>query len=384
MKVLVTGAKGFVGRNLVVMLKRISNVDIVEYDVNFPDSFLSEGLAKADIIFHLAGVNRPEKPEDYETGNVGFTQKLCDHLRSLSRNPTIIFSSSIQAMLDNPYGVSKRRAEKALLNYAKQADAQVVIFRMKNVFGKWCRPNYNSAVATFCNNIARKLPVSISDRANEVNLVYVDDVCAAMMEAAGLLTLPPKHFMPTSKSDYAEIVPSFKITLGELVDTINSFRATRSSLQVPAFDDPFICRLYATYLSFLEESDFAYGLDIKTDNRGSLAEFLKSASFGQIFVSRTKPGITRGNHYHHTKAEKFLVVQGQAIIRFRDISSDVRGQQSKVIEYRVSGEEFRVVDIPPGYTHSIENVGDGDLITLFWANQIFDPDNPDTYFEEVK
>jgi len=383
MKVLVTGSKGFVGRNMVVILKRLSNVDVIEYDVDCPESLLIEGLATADVIFHLAGVNRPEKPEDYEIGNVGFTQKICDQLQSLDRNLTIIFSSSIQAMLDNPYGVSKRRAEEALLNYAKQTGAQVVIFRMKNVFGKWCRPNYNSVVATFCHNFARNLPVSISDRANEMNLVYVDDVCAAMMEAAGLLTSPPKHFVPTSKSDYAEIVPSFKITLGVLVDTINSFRATRSSLQVPAFDDPFVCRLYATYLSYLEESDFAYGLDMKTDNRGSLAEFLKSASFGQIFVSRTKPGITRGNHYHHTKTEKFLVVQGQAVIRFRDIRSDVGDQQSKVIEYRVSGEEFRVVDIPPGYTHSIENVGEGELVTLFWANQIFDPEIPDTYFEMV-
>jgi UDP-2-acetamido-2,6-beta-L-arabino-hexul-4-ose reductase len=410
MKVLVTGAKGFVGRNMVVRLGIQSDIEIIGYDLDDPKSLLDEGLETADVIFHLAGVNRPEKPEEYETGNVGFTQKLCDQLRSLSLKPTIIFSSSIQAMLDNPYGVSKRRSEEALLNYAKQTGAQVVIFRMKNVFGKWCRPNFNSVVATFCHNFARNLPVSISDRANEVNLVYVDDVCAAMMEAAGLLTSPPKHFVPTSKSAYAEIVPSFKITLGVLVDTINSFRATRSSLQVPAFDDPFICRLYATYLSYLEESDFAYGLDIKTDNRGRLAEFLKSASFGQIFVSRTKPGITRGNHYHHTKAEKFLVVQGQAIIRFRKIVAEIREQKSEVsgqgtgdmgqkseirgdnpahagaeiIEYCVSGEEFRVVDIPPGYTHSIENVGDGDLITLFWANKIFDPEMPDTYYEEVE
>jgi UDP-2-acetamido-2,6-beta-L-arabino-hexul-4-ose reductase len=182
---------------------------------------------------------------------------------------------------------------------------------------------------------------------------------------------------------YAEITPTFKVTLGYIVDTINFFKATRSTLQVPSFNDPFICRLYATYLSYLEDSDFAYGLDIKMDTRGSLAEFLKSASFGQIFISRTKPGITRGNHYHHTKTEKFLVVQGQALIQFRKIMPEIRGQEIDVIEYKVCGEDFRVVDIPPGYTHSIENIGEGDLVTLFWSNQIFDPNNPDTYYCEV-
>jgi len=404
MKVLVTGAKGFVGKNLVVILGEQSNVEIVGYDLDDPKSLLDEGLATADVIFHLAGVNRPEKPEDYTAGNTGFTQTICDTLRVLNRRPVIVFSSSIQAELDNPYGVSKRGAEEALLNYSQQMGARVVIFRMKNVFGKWCRPNYNSGVATFCNNIARNLPITISNRANEVNLVYVDDVCQAMMEAAGILQTPYKHFVPAKDSAYADIVPSFKLSLGEIVDAIYTFKDSRTSLQVPKFDDPFICRLYATYLSYLEESNFAYGLDIKSDERGYLAEFLKSASFGQIFVSRTKPGITRGNHYHHTKTEKFLVVQGEAIIRFRMIGEKIRGQRSEVrgqgtenkdqrseirdqisdiIEYRVRGEEFRVVDIPPGYTHSIENIGEGELVTLFWANQIFNPEEPDTFFEHV-
>jgi UDP-2-acetamido-2,6-beta-L-arabino-hexul-4-ose reductase len=388
MKVLVTGAKGFVGKNLVAMLSQLTDSDVVEYDLDSPESILNDGVAAADVIFHLAGINRPEKQEDYETGNAGFTQSICDRLLSLGRKPMIVFSSSIQAALNNPYGISKRRAEEALLNYSKQTDARVVIFRMKNVFGKWCRPNYNSAVATFCNNIARNLPISISDRANELNLVYVDDVCAAMMEAVGLLPSPLKHFLPASDSAYAEIEPSFKITLGALVDTINFFKTTRTTLQVPAFSDPFICRLYATYLSYLEESDFAYGLDIKTDDRGSLAEFLKSASFGQIFISRTKPGITRGNHYHHTKTEKFLVVQGEAIIRLRKIDAQMMydghdAKKADVIEYRVNGKDLRVVDIPSGYTHSIENIGKSELVTLFWASQIFDNNAPDTYFEKV-
>jgi UDP-2-acetamido-2,6-beta-L-arabino-hexul-4-ose reductase len=383
MKVLVTGAKGFVGKNLVVMLKRQSDVGIIGYDLDDPTSVLDEGLATADVIFHLAGVNRPEKPEDYEIGNTRFTQSLCDRLLSIGRKPTIIFSSSVQATLDNHYGISKRKAEDALKHFSAETGARIVIFRMKNIFGKWCRPNYNSAVATFCNNIARNLPIEISDRANEVSLVYVDDICTAMKEAAGLLPSPPKCLVALPATVYAEITPTFKVTLGYIVDTINFFKATRSTLQVPSFNDPFICRLYATYLSYLEESDFAYGLDIKMDTRGSLAEFLKSASFGQIFISRTKPGITRGNHYHHTKTEKFLVVQGQALIQFRKIMPEIRGQEIDVIEYKVCGEDFRVVDIPPGYTHSIENIGEGDLVTLFWSNQIFDPNNPDTYYCEV-
>lgn len=390
MKVLVTGAKGFVGRNLVVMLGRQNNVEVLGYDLGVPQSVLDEGLTTADVIFHLAGVNRPEKLEDYAVGNTGFTQEICETLRATNRKPLIILSSSIQTVLDNPYGASKRDAENVLLKYAEDTGASVVLFRLKNVFGKWCRPNYNSAVATFCHNIARDLPITISSRANEVHLVYVDDVCAAMMEAAGIIT-PHGHFLPAHAAAFADVTPSFKITLGELVDTITAFKNSRISLQVPVFNDPFIYRLYATYLSYLEETNFSYGLDIKTDNRGCLAEFLKSPSFGQIFVSRTKPGITRGNHYHHTKTEKFLVVEGQAVIRFRKIDKqeaigdgpEAIGKEKDIIEYRVCGEEFSVVDIPPGYTHSIENVGAGELVTLFWANQVFDPEKPDTFFEVV-
>lgn len=378
MRVLITGAKGFVGRNLVAILKRLSDVVIVEFDVDSPEHLLEEGLATADVVFHLAGVNRPEKMEDYEIGNAKFTQEVCDHLRAINRKPFIIFSSSIQAELDNPYGLSKRRAEESLLAYSDEVDGRAVIFRMKNVFGKWCRPDYNSVVATFCHNIARDLPVSISDRTNELSLVYIDDVCSAMMEAAGLARRPSrKHFLPLANSNYADVSPSFKISLGALVDAIYSFRNSRVSLNLPRFDDPLIRRLYATYTSYLQESDFAYHLDAKTDNRGSLAEFLKSQSFGQVFISRTKPGITRGNHYHHTKTEKFLVVEGDAVIRFRHMLGH------EIIEYRVSGEEFRVVDIPPGYTHSIENVGGRELVTLFWAHRVFDPNAPDTYYEEV-
>ncbi len=377
MKILVTGAQGFVGKNLVVMLKRRFDVDVVEYDVDSRESLLFDGLMAADVVFHLAGVNRTDEPKDFAAGNTGFTQIICDRLWSLGRKPMIIFSSSIQAALDNPYGISKRRAEETLLNFYEQTGAQVVIFRIKNVFGKWCRPNYNSVVATFCHNIARDLPISISNRANEVDLVYVDDVCEAMIEAAGLLSASPSHFASATDSAYAEIAPSFKITLGNLVDIIHSFKESRSSLQVPPFDDPFITRLYATYLSYLEGNDLIYDLDIKADSRGSLAEFLKSPSLGQIFISRTKPGITRGNHYHHTKTEKFFVVQGTALIRFRNILGN------DIIEQAVSGSDFRVVDIPPGYAHSIENIGNEELVTIFWADEIYDPTRPDTFYEEV-
>jgi UDP-2-acetamido-2,6-beta-L-arabino-hexul-4-ose reductase len=375
--VLVTGARGFLGRNLCVFLRQLQNVKLIEVDIDSPPEMLETGLRTANVLFHLAGVNRPENVKDYVSGNTGFTQFLCGYLQNLGKTPAIIFSSSIQAELENPYGISKRRAEEELLRFAKNSGANIFIFRIKNIFGKWCRPNYNSVVATFCHNIARDLPISISDREKELNLVYVDDVCAAMIEAAGLSAAPSKHFTRSANFGYAEIAPDFKITLGTLVDTLYGFRGHRNSLQIPVSNDPFVLRIYATYLSYLEGIDFGYKLGIKKDSRGSLAEFLKSPCFGQIFISRTKPGITRGNHYHHTKTEKFLVVQGKALIRFRHIQSD------EIIEHSVSGDEFRVVDIPPGYTHSIENVGNEELVTLFWANEIFDQEYPDTYYEEV-
>jgi len=264
-----------------------------------------------------------------------------------------------------------------LREFADKTGSRVVIFRLKNVFGKWCRPNYNSVVATFCNNIARDLPIVISDPANVVELVYVDDVCSAMMKSAGINSQPANQPVNPPDDVFTQVAPVYKMTLGALADSIRSFRSSRQTLRVPPFDDPFLTRLYVTYLSYLEESDFAYGLNLKTDNRGCLTEFLKSPSFGQIFVSHTKPGVTRGDHYHHSKTEKFFVVQGEAIIRFRHIL------QEKVIEYRVNGKEYRVVDIPPGYTHSIENVGDGELVTLFWTNEVFDPERPDTFYEKV-
>ena len=255
-----------------------------------------------------------------------------------------------------------------LQRFAENTDAECVIYRFKNLFGKWCRPNYNSVTATFCHNIANGLPIQISDRTHEIDLTYIDDVVEAFI--AELESVSPGF-------RFAQPLPSKRISLGGLAEKIKSFREMRTKLNLPDFRDAFERDLYGTYLSYLNNQEFEYGLDIKTDQRGSLAEFLKSPSMGQIFVSRTKPGITRGNHYHHTKTEKFLVLQGTAIIRFRHIDSD------QVLEYRVRGEDYRVLDIPPGYTHSIENVGQDELVTLFWASEIFNPERPDTGFLPV-
>jgi len=367
--ILVTGSDGFIGKNLIQALKRLEGIKVYGYDINDDISSLKEAVRRADIIFHLAGVNRPEKTEEYKTGNVGFTRMLISMAEESKVKPLIIFSSSIQAALDNPYGLSKRRAEEELIDWAKRNESAVVIYRLPNVFGKWCRPNYNSAVATFCYNIARDLDVRIIDPERVVELVYIDDVVKAFLD----------HIKNKSENGayYNNVTPVFKVTVKRIVEIIKGFKNTRSDLTIPDFSDPFIKRLYATYLSYLPEDKFSYQPEIKVDNRGILAELLKSQASGQIFVSRTKPGITRGNHFHDTKVEKFCVLDGQAIIRFRD----VRGKD--VIEYQVSGEQVTIVDIPPGYTHSIENIGQKELIVLFWANEIFDPENPDTYRLEV-
>ena len=325
-------------------------------------------LQQVDCIIHLAGVNRPERDEEFEAGNVGSLKEICSKLQRFGRAPKIVLSSSIQAERDNPYGISKRRAEQILQQFSENTGAECVVYRFKNLFGKWCRPNYNSVTATFCHNIANDLPIQISDPENKIELTHIDDVVKAFVS----------EIRPgTPGFRFAEPLSSACITLGELAAKIRSFRDMRTSLVLPNFSNEFDKSLYGTYLTYLNEKDFEYGLGIKSDQRGSLAEFLKSPSLGQIFVSRTKPGITRGDHYHHTKAEKFLVLEGEAVIRFRHI------EKNEIIEYPVSGENYQVVDIPPGYTHSIENVGKGVLVTLFWASEMFDPGKPDTYFEKV-
>lgn len=377
MNVLVTGSKGFIGKNLIAWLVREPDIHVLGIDLDHTAADLEQALAAADFVVHLAGVNRPPTVEEFHTINVGFTAQVCRRLLELDKSTPFLFSSSIQAILDNPYGVSKRRAEEVVADYAARSGARAIIYRLKNVFGKWCRPNYNSVVATFCHNIARDLPITISDPAHELELVYIDDVVQAFISE---IKASQRNGPARAGVIYREVEPSYRVTLGRLAELIRSFRTMRTALLVPNLADEFSRKLYGTYISYLEADDFAYDLTQRTDSRGSLAEFVKSASFGQIFVSRTQPGVARGNHYHHTKAEKFLVLEGEAVIRFRQ----VRSQRSEVIEYRVSGKDFRVVDIPPGYTHSIENVGEGELVTLFWASEVFDPERPDTIFEQVE
>jgi UDP-2-acetamido-2,6-beta-L-arabino-hexul-4-ose reductase len=375
MNVLVTGVNGFIGTNLVSWLQREPDVQVWGIDQEHTAADLDAALAAADIVCHLAGVNRPQVVTEFYTGNVDFTIQVCARLLKLGRRVPLVLSSSIQAELDNPYGVSKRQAEAMVARYAEVSGARCTIFRLKNVFGKWCRPNYNSVVATFCHNIAHDLPIAISDPARELELVHVDDVVEAFM--AEVRDQESGSRNQASGVSYREVAPSYRVTLGRLAELIRSFRISRQTLQVPDFNDSFTHKLYGTFLSYLALDDFAYDLARRTDPRGALAEFVKSEPFGQLFVSRTKPGITRGNHYHHGKTEKFLVVEGEAMIRFRHILGE------DVIEYRVDGADFRVVDIPTGYTHSIENIGAGELVTLFWASEIFAPEKPDTIYEEV-
>jgi UDP-2-acetamido-2,6-beta-L-arabino-hexul-4-ose reductase len=368
-KVLVTGSSGFVGKNLCVELRQRKDVELITYDLGDSAKTLRRGLAEADLVFHLAGVNRPEKVEEFQTGNVGFLTEVLQGLAASGRKAKVVLTSSIQAERDNPYGKSKLGAEAELRRYCEGTGAEGIVHRLKNLFGKWCRPNYNSVVATFCNAIANGLPFQVSDPGNAVDLTYVDDVVRALLAE---LDRPRQGGLR-----FAEPLPSTRTTLGELVTLLGSFRSHRGNLVLPDYSNPFVRALYATYLSYLKPEEYGYGLDIKADNRGSLAEFIKSPHFGQIFVSRTKPGVTRGNHFHHTKTEKFMVVQGEGTIRLRQIHGD------HVVEFRCRGEEYRVVDIPPGYTHSIENVGAGEMVTLFWSSEQFDPANPDTIFDPV-
>ena len=368
--VLVTGAKGFIGRNLCARLAVREDLVIDQYDIESSEAELENALSRADIIYHFAGVNRPENVEDFQKGNAGLTKHLCEVLNELGRAPKVIMSSSIQAAFENPYGVSKRQAEGYLQNYSKKAKAPVAIYRLKNVFGKWCKPKYNSVIATFCHNIAHGLPVTISDPSKEIELIYIDDVIDAFLDELDL-TL-------SVHSDFAsDQIPFTTITLGDLAGRIQACHDMRQNLTTPDFQQRFNQCLYATYLSYLDTDDVKYSLDVKADERGSLAEFVKSKHFGQIFVSRTAPGVTRGNHYHHTKTEKFFILSGQGVIRLRPIVGDT------ITEYIVKGESYEVVDIPPGYTHSITNDGAEDLVTLFWASEVFDPDHPDTYYLDV-
>lgn len=369
MKILITGAKGFIGKNLVAELKNRKYTDIFEYDRAMDLSLLEEYCKEADFIFHLAGVNRPKVQSDFMEGNFGFTSTLLDTLKKHNNSCPVMISSSIQAELDNPYGKSKKAGEDLLFNYSKETGAKVLVYRFPNVFGKWCRPNYNSAVATFCHNIANDLPITVNDPSVVMNLVYIDDVVSELINAL--------NREENKNGDFCEIPVVHTITLGEIADLIYSFRNSREERSIPDMSNEFTKKLYSTYLSYLPEDHFSYELKMNVDNRGSFTEFIKTPDRGQVSVNISKPGITKGNHWHHTKNEKFLVVSGRGVIRFRKIDSD------EILEYFVSGDKLEVVDIPTGYTHNIENLGDTDMVTIMWANEPFNPEKPDTYFLEV-
>jgi UDP-2-acetamido-2,6-beta-L-arabino-hexul-4-ose reductase len=367
-RVLITGGRGFLGRNLAAHLREREDCDIMTVGREETTEELDRLLLQADVIFHLAGVNRPIDPAEFAKGNWELTEHICQSLEKNGRAPKIIFSSSIQAELDNPYGTSKLKAESALRRFASTTGASVRIFRLKNLFGKWCRPNYNSVTATFCHNIANELPLTISDPVHEVELSYVDDVMAAFLVESD---------RQEGGEEFGAEIPSYRIQLGDLAGRIQAFHEMRSTLTLPDFSQWFDRALYATYLSYVPTEARQNNLEIKADARGSLAEFIKQRNLGQIFVSRTKPGITRGNHYHHTKTEKFFVVEGEGLIRMRSVEG------GPVEEYSVSGGEYQVVDIPPGFTHSITNVGTGEMVTLFWSSEIFDPNCTDTCYLPV-
>ena len=342
---------------------------LLKYDIDTEPALLDEYCRIADFVFHLAGVNRPKEQSEFMEGNFGFTSTLLDTLKKYGNKCPVMLASSIQAELDNPYGLSKKAGEELLFRYSEKTGAKVYVYRYPNVFGKWCRPNYNSAVATFCYNIARDLPIQVNDRNVMMKLVYIDDVVDELISAlAG---------KPTMEGRYCKVPIEHHITLGEIVDLIYSFREIQKYLQVPDMGNAFTRQLYSTYLWYLPDEVFSYPLKMNIDARGSYTEFLKSPDRGQVSVNISKPGITKGNHWHHTKNEKFLVISGRGVIRFRKIDEE------KVYEYYVSGDKLEVVDIPVGYTHNIENLGDGDMVTIMWANEPFDPDKPDTYYLEV-
>lgn len=369
-KILITGAKGFIGKNLTAELKNRGYDTVYPCDVETTEEELERYVKDCTFVFHFAGVNRPKDESEFTTGNTIFSETLIRLLEKEGRNVPVLMSSSIQAALDNPYGISKKAAEDALFRHEKESGSKVMIFRLPGVFGKWCRPNYNSVVATFCHNIANGLPIEVHDPKRELELVYIDDVIIAFIDAMEQL--------PKADADgFHHVKITHRITLGDLAERIGAFPDLRQNLGVPDFSDPLTYKLYSTYLSYLAEDDFSYPLTMKCDNRGSFTEFIRTPDRGQVSVNVAKPGITKGNHWHHSKNEKFLVVKGEADICFRKVGEE------KVITYHVSDQELTVVDIPTGYTHCITNTGEEDLITVMWASEAFDEKHPDTFFEPV-
>jgi len=371
MKILITGAKGFIGKNLIAHLKAVTEHEVLAFDIDTDPNLLDEYTKECDFVFHLAGINRPKDTEEFMKGNFGFTGELLDKLEAAGNKSTVVTTSSIQAVLDNPYGVSKKAGEDLLFEYGKRTGGEIIIYRLPNVFGKWSRPNYNSAVATFCYNIARDIPISVNDADPLMRLVFIDDLVDELMAC-----MESKELI--GEDGFAYVPTVHEINLKKIPEILYGFRNMRKNLEVPDFANAFEKKLYSTYISFLDVDDLAYDLTMHVDNRGSFTEFIRTPERGQVSVNISHPGIVKGNHWHNTKNEKFLVVKGSGVIKLRKVG------ESKVTSYHVTGDKLTVVEIPCGYTHSIANEGDDDMVTVMWINETFNPDYPDTYFEEVE
>jgi len=398
MKILVTGAKGFAGKNLVCNLRNIQEgknrtrsglaiEEIFEYDIDTDPALLDGYCAQADFVFNLAGVNRPQNPEEFMQGNFGFASRLLDTLKKNGNQCPVMISSSIQATCigryDSDYGRSKKAGEELVFGYSEETGAKVLVYRFPNLFGKWCRPNYNSAVATFCHNIAHDLPIQVNDRAIGLELLYIDDLVEEMLDAlegkehrCNYDGLNPIH---TENGRYCVVPTTHKVTLGEIVDLLESFKNQPRTLMMPEIPhNSFAKKLYSTYLSYLPREETIFPLKMNVDDRGSFTELLRTANCGQFSVNISKPGITKGQHWHNTKWEFFIVVSGHGLIQERKIGSD------EVMEFEVSGDKIEAIHMLPGYTHNIINLSETqDLVTVMWANEPFDPQHPDTFFEKV-
>lgn len=369
MKILITGANGFIGQNLTKKLCYENKHIIFCYSRHSTKDELDAFTKECDFVFHLAGVNRPKDDKDYFEENVAFTATLLNHLKINKNNCPVMFSSSIQVAFNNPYGLSKKAEENLILEHSEEVGSKVYIYRFSNIFGKWAKPNYNSVVATFSHNIANELPISITNPDNDINLMYIDDVINELNE----LIMDKSNQLIHHKS----IRRVYKVKLGDVANHLYSFNELRKNFSVPIINDHFQKKLYATFLSYLPSNKLIYDLDMHIDLRGSFTEFIKIYGGGQISINISKPGITKGNHWHQSKSEKFLVVSGEGIIRLRDI------RNKEVLEYKVSGRKLQVVEIPPGYAHLIQNIGNTEMVTIIWANEHFDSIQPDTIFEEV-
>ena len=399
MKILITGARGFVGQNLLAALNEIkvghdrredhvfcnnpSELTLYSYDIDNMPEELDAWCADCDFVFNLAGVNRPENPADFMAGNFGFASALLDTLKKHGNTCPVMLSSSIQASLTgryagSPYGESKKAGEELFFAYGKETGADVLVYRFQNVFGKWCRPNYNSAIATFCHNTANGLPIQVNDPSVEMDVIYIDDVVEEMIQAL-------RGKANRDEMGYCSVPVHHETTLGVIADTILSFPGMRKNLEVPELEDPLTKKLYSTYLSYLPAEKFIYDLNMNQDDRGSFTEIIRTADRGQFSVNISKPGVTKGNHWHHTKNEKFVVVKGEGLIQLRRIGKQPDGSNYPMEEFRVTGEHIQVVEMIPGYTHNIINLSDTeDLVTFMWANEPFDSARPDTFAEKVQ